>query len=86
MILYFVKFEGNCIQILQVPVFKICVGWRPEKVPIGLVFLAWREHCIAPNHEMEFFDLKVFIWNLSKIWVFWYFHWLSRISDSNVMA
>jgi len=38
MILYFVKFEGNCIQILQVPVFKICVGWRPEKVPIGLFF------------------------------------------------
>jgi len=25
--------EGNYVQKMQVPIFKIFVGWRPKKVP-----------------------------------------------------
>jgi len=30
---------------MQVPIFKIFVGWRPRQVPKVLVFSAQREHC-----------------------------------------
>jgi len=30
--------EENCVQKLQVPIFKIIVSWRPKKVPKVPVF------------------------------------------------
>jgi len=32
--------EENCVQKMQVPIFKIFVSWHPKKVPNMLVFFS----------------------------------------------
>jgi len=52
--------EGNCVQKMQVPIFKICVGWCPKKVPKVPVFFGLE----GTLRQMQLLHCQVFFFYL----------------------